>query len=742
MPKATSFGNENASEGCGRAGELMVLAAAPQAGDVLAGKYRVERILGQGGMGTVVLATQLAIDEPVAVKLLHAALASDAELVLRFQREAKAARKIRSEHVVRILDVGTLENGAPYMVMEYLEGIDLDALLQRDGPQPVHVAVDTLLQAMEALAEAHVQGMVHRDLKPANLFLAKRASGEPLVKVLDFGISKVTGNSGAELALTKTNTKTLGSPLYMAPEQMRSLKNVDARTDIWALGVILYELLAGKPPFDGESLTELTAMILQDVPRPLHTQRRDVPNGLELAVVRCLQKDPAARHQDVAAFAAELAPYGSAAGRISAERIAGVFRQGANASPPRASTPPIRISAPPRHNITTAAPQTLGVTMPAPVPPPPPSRVVPIAIGVAVSLLVGGLAFAGIVLFALRARHREPNEPAPSAVVPAAAEPKNAEPKNEERSNDEPKNGPPAARVQMDPISGTYGVPFVVALSSLSKNATIFYTLDGSEPTTASQPYATPIRIAKHTILNAIAVAPGRSPSSSATAIYDVAAMPISAVPSVALADVPCGTAPELRTIPIGNVGAQPLSFTVAMMNGERSPFRVTSATSSIAPNATTYLVLSAQAVPRAAESIEGHADTILITDSVGRTRHISVRSRGLGQVFELPSKGPLDFEQVRAYKSSEPIAIRVRNPSVVFPVLLEATLENGSGNYLVTPPTLPLDPEQEGEFSVTFKPSGPGNHPGALRIAVRAGPACSEPVTIELRGSTNGSTK
>ncbi|MBX3229071.1 MAG: protein kinase [Labilithrix sp.] len=378
-------------------------------GSVLAGKYRVDKILGEGGMGVVVAATHLQIDEPVAVKFLHAHLAKESELVARFQREAKAARKIRSEHVVRILDVGELENGAPFMVMEYLAGTDLDAFLRNQGPQSVSDAVDFVLQACEALAEAHVQGMVHRDLKPANLFIARRADQTPLVKVLDFGISKVTGEGGADLGVTKTNSAVLGSPLYMAPEQMRSLRDVDARTDIWALGVIIHELLTGAPPFSGTTLPELCATILQDPPVPVRTLRPDVPPGLEAAIERCLQKEPAHRYPDVAALAMELHSFASLAGRASAERIFGVYRA---AGVPRASKPPtaaesartmpmdptgpslpIAVITPrtgPIGMMTTGKAWAAGDSMPAPVvtlPPPATSHALVIALVAAVAVL-------------------------------------------------------------------------------------------------------------------------------------------------------------------------------------------------------------------------------------------------------------------------------------------------------------------------------------------------------------------
>ena len=296
--------------------------AVPAPGDILLGKYRVERVLGQGGMGVVVAAMHVQLDERVAIKFLLPDALENPETVARFAREARAAVKIKSEHIARVSDVGTLENGAPYMVMEYLEGRDLAAYLKERGALPVDEAVTYLLQAMEALAEAHGMGIVHRDLKPPNLFLTRRADGTAQVKVLDFGISKVTQRGGMrEASLTKTSS-VMGSPLYMAPEQMVSTREVDARADVWALGVVLYELLAGHVPFQGESMTELCARILQEPPSPLRMTRPDVPPELEALILRCLEKDRERRVGSVAELASGLVPFAPPYMMPSVERIA------------------------------------------------------------------------------------------------------------------------------------------------------------------------------------------------------------------------------------------------------------------------------------------------------------------------------------------------------------------------------------------------------------------------------------
>lgn len=307
-------------------------------GDVLAGKYRVERVLGVGGMGVVVAATHLALDEKVALKFLLPEIAKDPANVARFLREARAAAKIRSEHVARVTDVGTLDGGAPYLVMEYLDGEDLAARVARGGPLPVSQAVDCVLQACEALAEAHVLGIVHRDLKPANLFLTRRADDSPSVKVLDFGISKMTSDVGPGAGLTKTSGM-MGSPIYMSPEQLQSAKDVDARTDVWALGVILYELLTGRQPFTADSLPQLVVQIMTVAPSPLRSLRADVPVGLAEAIDRALQKDRAARLPDVVAFAEAVAPFGGPRATDSSERVARVFETKGVMASSRASMP-------------------------------------------------------------------------------------------------------------------------------------------------------------------------------------------------------------------------------------------------------------------------------------------------------------------------------------------------------------------------------------------------------------------
>ncbi len=295
-------------------------------GTILAGKFRVERVLGQGNMGVVLLATHLQLDQLVALKFLLPSALSQAELEARFAQEARAAAKIKSEHVVRVIDVSALDDGAPYIVMEYLEGTDLAKLLVRRGPLPVTQAVTHVLQACEALAEAHAAGIVHRDLKLSNLFVSTYPDGAPCIKILDFGISKYSiPGSDPDLSMTDT-AAVMGSPLYMSPEQMRSTRSVDARSDIWALGVILYELVAGRVPFDAQTMPSLCTMVLQDEPPPLGLRVRDLPRGFEAVVLRCLAKDRNQRFPNVHELARALVEFAPQDGQRSLDRIARLAR--------------------------------------------------------------------------------------------------------------------------------------------------------------------------------------------------------------------------------------------------------------------------------------------------------------------------------------------------------------------------------------------------------------------------------
>jgi serine/threonine-protein kinase len=280
-----------------------------QPGDVVAGKYRVERILGAGGMGVVVAATHVELAQPVALKFILPEALSGKQTIERFMREARSAARLKSEHVARVLDVGR-DGDLPYMVLELLDGVDLAKLNKTHGPLPVADSVEYVLQACEALVEAHAAQIVHRDLKPQNLFVTRRLNGTPLVKVLDFGIAKAVGPD--DVSLTDSHA-IIGSPLFMAPEQMRSSKTVDARSDIWALGVVLYELLGGVLPFFGDTVTEVCIKVVNEAPPALDKLRPGLDTKLVAAVMRCLEKEPAKRWQNVAQLAAALEPFSKSA---------------------------------------------------------------------------------------------------------------------------------------------------------------------------------------------------------------------------------------------------------------------------------------------------------------------------------------------------------------------------------------------------------------------------------------------
>lgn len=271
-------------------------------GTLLAGKYRVEREIASGGMGVVLAAQHERLGQRVAIKVLHGQYARRRETVERFEREARLAASLRSEHVVRIHDVSATSDGIPYIVMEYLEGEDLGAIVSR-GPVAPAVAVDWILQACEALSEAHALGIVHRDLKPDNLFLVRRGP-RTKIKIVDFGISKA--GSGARIT---TENDRFGTPVYMAPEQLQSSSDVDARTDIWALGVVLFELLTQRVPWDGEELPELIAHILTREPRRVREHFPALNPGLDALIARCLVRDRAGRPQTVDELADALAEH-------------------------------------------------------------------------------------------------------------------------------------------------------------------------------------------------------------------------------------------------------------------------------------------------------------------------------------------------------------------------------------------------------------------------------------------------
>ncbi|CAN5336227.1 hypothetical protein BH11MYX1_BH11MYX1_45480 [soil metagenome] len=289
-----------------------------EAGQILADKYRVDFQLGEGGMGIVLAATHLHLGTQVALKILRADMAKSS-VVDRFMHEARASAQLRSENVCKVSDVGLLEGGVPYIVMEMLVGQDLQSLLRNNGPMPVSIVAEYILQACIGVAEAHAAKIVHRDLKPGNLMWTQRPDGTTLIKVLDFGVAKAAPDS-VNFSLTQTSN-IIGSPGYMSPEQLKSSKEVDARSDIWSLGIVLYELVSGRPPWDGESITELALRVAMD-PIP----RLENLGPFEQVIARCLEKDPARRFQNLSELAAALAPFAEAGGPDLARAVTRVLR--------------------------------------------------------------------------------------------------------------------------------------------------------------------------------------------------------------------------------------------------------------------------------------------------------------------------------------------------------------------------------------------------------------------------------
>jgi len=328
--------------------------AGVKVGSVIADKYRVEQELGRGGFGIVVRARHLAIDQLVAIKVLTAADDGEwQEDAARFKREGQATAALRSEHVVRILDVDVLPNGSPYMVMEYLEGETLHVTIHTRGPLAIGESADHMVQVLAALAEAHAAGIVHRDLKPANVFVTQGAGGTMVAKVLDFGVSKIaahsgigggSGSAGGVAAGSPPITRTgavIGTVAYMAPEQMLDAKRVDARADLWSVGIILFELLTKKPPFGKPDDPHIVTTMLTKPPLSLSALRPDVPPRLEKIVMRCLEKAPQKRYATASALAAALEPFTTPRARPALDSLRRAGRPSGAAAPPEKGAPAV-----------------------------------------------------------------------------------------------------------------------------------------------------------------------------------------------------------------------------------------------------------------------------------------------------------------------------------------------------------------------------------------------------------------
>jgi serine/threonine-protein kinase len=303
---------------------------APAPGEVIADRYVIERVIAEGGFGIVVAAKHLDLEEMVAIKFLKPESAASPEVVGRFAREAKICARMKSEHTPTVIDVGVSPERGPYMVMEYLEGEDLLHVIARRGAMPVPEAAEIALQACEALASAHAAGVIHRDVKPENLFLARRPHGIDVLKVLDFGISKATIDGqvfGTPLSVVRTQSL-VGTPHYMSPEQLRGRQEVGPPADLWSLGAVIYELVAGRGAFSGLGVTEVCASVLETEPPRLDALRADVPRGFADAIARCLAKKVDERFASAAELAIALAPFAPARACIEVERAVAVSRQG------------------------------------------------------------------------------------------------------------------------------------------------------------------------------------------------------------------------------------------------------------------------------------------------------------------------------------------------------------------------------------------------------------------------------
>ncbi len=379
-------------------------------GQRIGGKYEIERVLGEGGMGVVVAARHTGLGQRVALKFLKPELLSHEVIVERFKREARAASRIESDHVARVMDVDTTPDGVPFMVMELLEGSDFSAVRRRGAPLDVGDAARVIMDACEAIGEAHRLGIVHRDIKPANIFLARRADGRTRVKVLDFGISKMTGDG--EMNVTKTSSF-MGSAEYMSPEQMLGTRDVDARTDVWALGVTLFELVTASVPFPADSIPRVCAMVLAQAPVVPSSVRPSIPPALDAIILRCLEKERENRYASVAELAAALAPF---AGGVRASFVPDALA--AAPRPPAVSDSASKtevigtIMAGPAPGLTTAAVSTTSARASG-------SLWSKVAIGLSIAAVVGA---AGVFIYSRTLPSSPPARSATTATPPPPVE--------------------------------------------------------------------------------------------------------------------------------------------------------------------------------------------------------------------------------------------------------------------------------------------------------------------------------
>jgi serine/threonine protein kinase len=485
-------------------------------GSVVDAKYRIDEVLGRGAMGVVVAATHLQLGERVALKFLlyRPKTGVTDDFRSRFQREARVSARLKNEHITRVIDVGVWQGHVPYMVMDHLTGTDLRQVLRTHGPLPIPMALDYTVQVCEGIAEAHVNGVVHRDLKPSNVFITRRPDGADLVKILDFGISKWSSDEAGVDELTQTGV-VLGSPKYMAPEQLFGSSDVDARADVWSIGAMLYEMLAGRPPFDQASFTKICAELSTDrMPPPLAASRADVPPELAAVVMRCFERTVDRRVHDVAELAGEVlaavkAPFADAvrakiaatleprSGRDAAS-VGGGMTMGsgtyAQILAQTGSGPAVRLSTPPARPAEASGASPATVSMP----PPAPARRLGWWLG------AGAAAVVGLVVFLASRGPTTGPSPAASALVaatttadpgaPVAATPPSATATT--AASSPPPAPPPSARARLPvPVAGGWHASTPRTPTATAKTATVAAVPPPLQVTAAPAPTPAPTPI-------------------------------------------------------------------------------------------------------------------------------------------------------------------------------------------------------------------------------------------------------